>query len=288
MGEPNVKILVIRFSSIGDIVLTAPVIRCLKEQLEGNIEIHYLLKKRYEQLLIHNPNISKIYTINDDINEVIQELKKEQYDYIIDLHKNLRSRRVITRLNGLSFTFKKLNYQKWLITNLNINRLPEVHLVDRYMEAVKALGVENDHKGLEYFISGEDRIDLKDLPLSHQKGYITYAIGGQHEGKKLPQNKIIEICKKVNLPMVLLGGKEDCKVAFEVFEEIGENIYVACGEYNINQSASLVEQANVVITHDTGLMHIAAAFKRRSFHYGDVPHHYLECILICQTPIQLS
>ncbi len=110
----TVKILIIRFSSIGDIVLTTPVMRCLKQQLEGEVELHYLTKNQYQSILTSNPNVEKVYGIDKSTNEVIEQLKNEQYDYIIDLHKNLRSKRVTRKLKALSFTFDKLNYQKWL------------------------------------------------------------------------------------------------------------------------------------------------------------------------------
>lgn len=255
----KVKILVIRFSSIGDIVLTSPVVRCLKQQLDGDVEIHYLIKKQYKSIVENNPNISKIYTIEKSTNEIIAELKQEKYDYLIDLHKNLRSKRVIKALKCLSFSFDKLNYQKWLLTNFKVNKMPKIHIVDRYFEAVKVLGVKNDELGLDYFIPENDKVSIETLPTIFQKGYIAFAIGAQHATKRLPTHKIVEVCKKINQPIILLGGKEDEITAEEIVNAVGMNIYNACGKYNINQSASLVEQAKSIITHDTGLMHIAAA-----------------------------
>ena len=253
------KILIIRFSSIGDIVLTSPVIRCLKEQLEGNVELHFLTKKQYKTVVDSNPHISQIHTIEKSTNEIITELKKEQFDYIVDLHKNLRSKRVIKSLKRMSFSFDKVNYQKWLLTTFKINKLPKVHIVDRYMDAMRSLGIKNDNKGLEYFIDDKDKVASSELPLTHQNGYISFAIGAQYATKRLPDHKIISICKKLNQPIVLLGGKEDATVASKIQEEIGEMIYNACGKYSINQSASLVQQSKTLITHDTGLMHIGAA-----------------------------
>lgn len=259
MSEKRVKILVIRFSSIGDIVLTSPIVRCLKEQLDGEVEISYITKNQFRGVVESNPHVSKVYTIEKSTNEVIDELKKVQFDYIVDLHKNLRSKRVIKSLKCLSFSFDKLNYQKWLLTTFKINKLPKIHIVDRYFEAVKVMGVTNDTKGLEYFIPTKDEVNLSDIPLTHQNGYIAFAIGAQHATKRFPTNKISSICKKINQPIVLLGGKEDELTANKIEQEVGSAIYNACGKYNLNQSASLVKQANVLITHDTGLMHIGVA-----------------------------
>lgn len=260
MEENKVKILVIRFSSIGDIVLTTPVIRCLKQQIEGNVEIHYLTKKQYQSVIEFSPYVSKIHTIEKSTNEIIEALKQEQFDYIIDLHKNLRSKRVIKSLKCLSFTFDKINYKKWLLTTFKINKLPNIHIVDRYMKAVQALGVTNDEKGLEYFVDDKDVVQLSDLPITHQTGYIGFAIGAQHPTKRLPVAKIVSICKKINQPILLLGGKEDIRSADRIMQEVGESVYNTCGKYSINQSASLVQQSRALITHDTGLMHIGVAF----------------------------
>ncbi len=257
--DHKVKILVIRFSSIGDIVLTTPVVRCLKNQLEGEVQIDYITKKAYGFMLENNPHINRVYTIEKSTNEVIKELKDESYDYVIDLHKNLRSRRIIKQLKCLTFSFDKLNYKKWLLTRFKINKLPKIHIVDRYIATAKTLGIENDQKGLDYFIPSKDLVKLSELPDSHQNGFVGFAIGAQHATKCLPEHKIIEICKKLNQPIILLGGPEDIEKAKVIEKSVGEPIFVACGKFNLNQSASLVQQANVLITHDTGLMHIAAA-----------------------------
>jgi ADP-heptose:LPS heptosyltransferase len=255
----KVKILVIRFSSIGDIVLTSPIVRCLKQQVEGEVEVHFLTKKQYQSTVENSPYISKVHTITKSTNEIIEELKKERFDYIIDLHKNLRSKRAIKSLKCLSFSFDKINYQKWLITTFKINKLPNIHIVNRYFEAVKVLGVKNDGLGLDYFIPEKDAVNITELSVTHQNGYIAFTIGAQHATKRLPTEKIISICQKINQPIILLGGKEDVETAKKIGNAVGDLVYNACGKYNINQSASLVKQCKTLITHDTGLMHIGAA-----------------------------
>lgn len=257
------KILIIRFSSIGDIVLTTPVIRCLKQQLE-NAEIHYLTKRSFKGIVEHNPSISKVHVIEKNVSEVIAELKKENFDHIIDLHNNLRSWQVKLQLGKPSHAFKKMNFAKWRIVNFKAEIvLP--HIVERYLDTASSLGVRNDHKGLEYFIPVQDEISSAILPASHQKGYTAFVIGAKHFTKQLPVEKIISICSKMNSPIVLLGGKEDADRAAKTEAEVGPMIFNACGKYNLNQSASFIRQAEKVISHDTGLMHIAAAFHKQIF-----------------------
>jgi ADP-heptose:LPS heptosyltransferase len=261
------KILVIRFSSIGDIVLTTPVVRCLKQQLSA--EVHFLTKRAFEKILISNPNIDRVFSIEKRVSEVIELLKNEQYDAVIDLHGNLRTLQVKLQLGVRSSTFDKLNFEKWLMTNLKINRLPNVHIVDRYLKTVEYLGVKNDGKGLDYFIPEQDEVDvISDLGFGiseeHQPDssfkFVAFVIGAAHATKRLPTEKIIDICNKIALPIVLIGGKEDVERGALIASK--SNVYVknSCGTLNLNQSASVVRQADKVVTHDTGLMHIAAAF----------------------------
>jgi ADP-heptose:LPS heptosyltransferase len=256
------KFLIIRFSSIGDIVLTTPVVRCLKQQLE-NAEVHYLIKKSYSTIIENNPYVDKVHLLKDDWKQMIQSLKNESFDYIIDLHHNLRTWRIKIALRNItSFSFNKLNYEKWLLTALKINRLPKVHIVDRYMATVSSFGVRNDNRGLDYFISEEDVVPINSLPLSHQFGYIGIGIGAAHKTKKLPLHKLKELCTKIDLPIILLGGMED-KADGDAIANIDLiKVYNACGKFNINESADLVRKSKLIISHDTGLMHIAAAFKK--------------------------
>ena len=230
--------------------------------MQTDAEIHFLTKQAFKGILEHNPYITKIHTIEKEVKEVMQQLKNEQFDFVVDLHNNIRSVLVKRGLGKPSASFKKLNFQKWILVNFNINKLPAEHIVDRYINTVAALGIKNDNKGLDYFIPEKEEILLTTLPKTHQNGYIGFVIGAKHFTKQLPIEKIISICKKIDKPIILLGGKEDVARAQTIEASVGKHIYNACGKYNLNQSASLVKQASKIITHDTGLMHIAAAFKK--------------------------
>jgi len=261
------KILILRFSSIGDIVLTTPVVRCLKKQLK-DAEIHYLTKQSFAGIVNSNPYISKVYSITKDIDEVLPQLRAEKYDHIVDLHHNLRTAVVKSKLRVPATSFDKLNVKKWFLVNFKWNIMPNVHIVDRYMETVRSLGVHNDNEGLDYFIPQQNEVDVSLLFESGVKGnrtrdYVAFVIGAKHSTKQLPEEKIISICKKIDAPVVLLGGKEDADKGERIKAAAGDHVSNACGKFNLDQSASIVKQAAKVITHDTGLMHIAAAFKKQ-------------------------
>ena len=253
------KILIIRFSSIGDIVLTTPVIRCLKTQLP-DAEIHYLTKKQYQSLLQENPFLTRTWLYEKNFKELLPRLKAEKFDFVVDLHKNLRSFYILLNLRKPYGTFHKLNLKKWMIVNLRMDRLPRIHIVDRYFTAVKSLGIINDRKGLDYFIPSGEEVDLSILPDPFRQGFIAFVIGGKHATKMFPEEKVVEVCQKLSQPVVLLGGKEDIERGNRIEQLAGSTVFNACGRFSINQSASLIRQADKVITNDTGLMHIAAAF----------------------------
>lgn len=256
------KFLIIRFSAIGDIVLTTPVVRCLKKQLPDS-EIHFLAKQSFGTIVENNPYIDKVHLLAHSWETIVHELKQENFDYIIDLHHNLRTLRLKKDLGVRSFPFNKLNIQKWIYTNLKWNMMPDVHIVDRYLKTVETFGVKNDGEGLDYFIPVKDEVKQKDIPVSHHLGYIGIVIGAAHYTKKLPVEKLKELCSKIDHPLILLGGKEDSEKGKQVSSIDPVKIYNACGKFNLNESADLVRKAKLVITHDTGLMHIAAAFKKK-------------------------
>ncbi len=255
------KILIIRFSSIGDIVLTTPVIRTIYKQT--NAEIHYLTKASFSSIIKSNPYITRVHTIEKSVLEVMNDLRNEQFDFIIDLHKNLRSMQVKALLLKKSVSFSKLNTKKWLAVNAKINKLPDIHLVDRYFKAVEKLGVRNDGEGLDYFIPEKEVVSEHDLPDFMAADYVAIVVGGKHATKIFPAEKTAQLIKKIRQPVILLGGPEDRERAEYIRGIIPDIVFNGCGEFTLNQSASIIQKANIVITNDTGLMHIAAALRKK-------------------------
>jgi ADP-heptose:LPS heptosyltransferase len=255
------KFLVIRFSSIGDIVLASPVMRCLKTQVPL-AEVHFLTKLSFKMVTSSNPYIDKFFYYDKDLNEVIDQLKKEDYDYVIDLHNNFRSVKVKRSLKKKYFTIDKLTVEKFFLTKFHFNFMPGIHITKRSLQTVKSFGIKDDGLGLDYFIADNDKISEKDLPTSHLAGYIAIVIGANHYTKKLPVHKLKELCSKISYPIILLGGEEEFEEGEIVSEDDPIKIYNACGKFNLNESADLVRRSTLVISHDTGLQYIACAFKK--------------------------
>lgn len=261
--DRTARFLIIRLSSIGDIVLTTPAIRGLREQVD-HARIHFLVKEKFLPVVKANPYIDKIHVFRGSLKQTIRELKKEKFDYIIDLHRNLRSFVIKNRLQTIAFSFRKLNFRKWLLVRWKINRMPDIHIVDRYMETLRLFDVKNDRRGLDYFIPPEEEPPAGTLPESFRMGYVLFSIGGMHATKKLTPEQIETIVRKMNLPVVLAGGQAEKNDGDRiVLHSDGIPVWNTCGLLSINQSAALVRDARVVITHDTGLMHIAAAFNKK-------------------------
>jgi ADP-heptose:LPS heptosyltransferase len=253
------KILVIRFSSMGDIIYTTPVVRCLKLQLP-DCEVHFLTKEQFKYIYGQNPYLTKLHLLKPKLSDTIRDIKAENFDLIVDLHNNLRTSIIKFLTRVPSTTYKKDRLNKWLGLKFKWTKFfSKAHLVDRYLETLKFLGVQNDHKPIDYYISREYRLE-EFLPSSHQDKFIAFIIGATHFTKRMPNEQIIAICKQINLPVVLLGGNDVKDNAVAITQAIGSNIYSACGLTNLDQSVFIVSKAHKVIGFDTGLTHIAEAF----------------------------
>jgi ADP-heptose:LPS heptosyltransferase len=266
MQRDPTQILVIRFSSIGDIVLTSPVLRCIKKKYP-RATIHFLSKGKYKDAFYANPFIDK--EIYWEGRKTLKHLNRQKFDLVVDLHKNLRTKRIRLSLAVNNkfpkwVSFNKINLLKFIAVWFKAKKaLPKKHIVHRYMEPLEKIGIPFDNKGLDYFIEKKYRVDIAAqfngvLPYE----YYVYCLGGQHNTKKLPYEKQVELVNKL-VPnhigkIILLGGKEDWEDGQKLVNA-NKNCINACGKFRLQESASVVEQSRKVITHDTGLMHIAAA-----------------------------
>lgn len=269
------KILIIRLSSIGDILLTTPVARCIKRQLP-DVQVHFLTKSANRELLAYNPNVDRVFTLRDSIKETLAPLKNEHYDCIVDLHNNRRTR-WIRHLLKISSSFKtrvlvyrKENISKFVTVLTKIKAMSGNHVVDRYLRAVAPLGVIPDDGGLDFFLSPEMQGDAllsqtvgkKTVGQLTAERYVVVACGAQHETKRIPLDKLRLLCSMIKAPVLLLGDKADRTRISNWDISFKSNVTNLCGKTSIELSAALVRNAAAVITPDTAMMHIAAAFHR--------------------------
>ncbi|MCO5230504.1 MAG: glycosyltransferase family 9 protein [Chitinophagales bacterium] len=269
------KILFIRLSSIGDIVMTSLAIRCFKN-IFPDTQIDFLTKAEYTQLVQHHLGITNVLILKSNIWNTAQEIIDNEYDYVVDWHNNLRTN-ILKQLLPESIIFLQYNKKSirrtlsvWLKKDLYQGSL----VPEQYLETLKPLSVENDNKGLYFLIPKEDGVSFSDLPMTHRFGYIVISLGATHFTKKMPIEKWKELITKLSFPIILIGGKSEYQIGEELVAMDDLKCINKCGKYTIGQSASIIAQAKYVITHDTGMMHIAAALQKRTISIwgGTVPY----------------
>lgn len=249
----KLKILIIRLSSIGDIILTTPIIRCLKQQI--NADIDFLTKKNFENLLKSNPNITQIFGLSENKKELLDLLKSKKYDFIIDLQNNLRSFKIRFAIGVKSYVYSKNNFKRYLLIQFGYDLLNN-HVVDRYFKTIKKLQIKNDKKGIDYFVRNNTSIEF-----DTNQDYLVWCIGGTHETKKLSFIQISDVLSHLNLTVILIGSSEDMELSQKIIQNTdSKTVYNFCGKTSIEQSAYLLKKSQLVLTNDTGMMHIASAF----------------------------
>ncbi len=252
------KILIIRLSSLGDVILTTPLIRSLKNFLPKVI-IEYVVREEYEDILINNPYISKIFTFTKDENrnkELTANLANNNYDAVIDLQNNFRSARLINALNCSVFKFNKRSLDKFLLVKFKINKLKDAPTIPvRY---AKTINLKLDDEGLD-IISYNSPSEI----LEGNKSYIGIAPGSRHFTKMWPAEYFTELGKLINKTgkkIVLFGGTSDIEICKTLNKEIPGSINL-CNQNDILQTVVDMKKCETVICNDSGLMHAACAAK---------------------------
>jgi heptosyltransferase-2 len=280
-NQPN-KIAVIRLSSLGDILLSTPVIRALKQKYP-NSEIDFIVKEQYKDAVKFNPNISNIIVYDPgNVNSIKDEIKNNRYDIIIDLQNNFRSRALIKNIRVETKRFHKPSIKKFLLVRFKINLMRELKTIPQmYAEAAD---VQLDGNGLDLFIP--DNIEPQ---IEKGKSYIGICPGSKHFTKCWPQEYFIDLGNSLmskGLDVAVIGGKDDRDVCEYVSGQI-KGSTILCNENDLFQTAANIKQCKAVICNDSGLMHTASAvgipviaiFGSTVKEFGFVPYHVRNLIL---------
>jgi len=251
------KILMIRLSSLGDILLATPLIRTLEEKFE-NVMIDFMVKRQYQSALMHNPHISNLVLYDrekDKVRKLLADLQETGYDAVIDLQNNFRSAEIRKALSSKEYIFNKRTLDKFLLVNFKINRLQDAPgIPERYAMAVP--GLRLDEKGLELYTR-----KAASPAISGIKNLIGVAPGSRHFTKMWPveyyQKLGIQFSKK-GYRLALLGGKGDLTVCTEISEKIPGSINL-CNEDDLLQTAADMKNCIAVVCNDSGMMHTACA-----------------------------
>lgn len=247
------KILVIRFNSIGDIILTSPVTDALHKE---DYEVHYVCKTAYAEILNHRPDISKVWELKDSMEELIQQLKNESFDHIVDLHNNLRSKHIKSALRVPAQTLDKSRIDLFLMTQLSIKKKQHPHIVERFLDVIDSLVESRTQSPLSFY----KEVDYDGLALP--ASFVCIAVGAAFYTKQIPETLLIKTINQLNLPVVLIGGPDDEQRAKKIQESCSGKLTNLVGQLSISESAEVIDQSEVLLTGDTGMMHLAAALQK--------------------------
>jgi heptosyltransferase-2 len=278
---PN-KTLVIRFSSIGDVVLASPLIRVLRKRFPSS-QIDFVVRKEYSELIRYNSNLN--HTLEFDAHGGFQELhrlantiRREKYDLIIDIHDSLRSR-YIRSFSGAKevVVINKRIFARTMLVRLKKNIYKDiVSVADRYIEPVRTYGIENDAQGLEIFIPDETMRTvsgkMSSLNLQMYEKVIGFCPSAKHATKRWPEERFIEtgirLARELKAKIVLFGGNSDAVLCATIANGINNKSEGECAveysnQFSLLETAAAMQFCDVIVTNDSGLMHIAAAMKKK-------------------------
>ncbi len=272
--------------------MITPAIRCLKQQT--NHEIHFLTKKSFTSILSANPYIDKIIPFEKNDKQIIKKLKDENYDFVVDLHNNIRSTKVRKKLKKPFSKLYKLSIHKEVLIHTGISNLPNLHVAHRAIDTLKSFDVQDDDMGMDFFIHEETK---HKTPPGITK-YICLALGTTHFTKNIPEDTLKFIIENAPYTVLLLGGPKEKALGESLEKEFPERCSNMAGKTNLQESALLIKHAEYFIGGDTGMLHMACALKKRTIsiwgatipefgvypYYGkeEVPFHMHEVNLKCR------
>jgi lipopolysaccharide heptosyltransferase II len=282
MPLPN-KTVVFRLSSIGDIILSSPLLRGLRSAAGPAARIDFVVKKQYAELVKFNPHLSIVHEYDeatglDGLHQLGEELRAEQYGLVVDIHNNLRTKYLRRRCEGAEIVqVSKQGLERWILVHLKKNIYKDnVPVAERYLSTVSRFDVVNDGKGLEIFIPDEIQFGVTSrmgsLRLHRYRKVIGICPGAKHFTKRWPQEKFAAIASRLSrefeAKIFIFGGVDDrqpgTEIAAVIAKETGEqSITNFAGTLRLLETAAAMEYCDLIITNDTGLMHLASARQKK-------------------------
>ncbi len=273
------KVLIVHSGPPGEIVFSTVLVRVLKVQID-EAAIFYLTHETGKCLLAENPYLDAVWALGNA--DDITTCRTHGYDYVLDLCPDFRSWLQTKRLTGKVIRLDKRRWKTWLLTRLKINRMIPMHLIDQYIATASALNVKNDGMRPDFHIPYRDEVPPDWLPDPFQKGYVAFCISAPYNTRKLPLERMIALCDRINKPIIILGNDEDVGsgTAIEKFfvrsssDEVEEGllalnkkaiVYNACGKFSFNQMAGVIKNSRYVFTFDNDFIAVASVFGKETF-----------------------
>ena len=250
------RFLIVRFSAIGDIILSAPVIHAIREHYGPESRIDFVTLKRFSGAADLLPGLNEIHLVDKTTSEVVPTLKALEFDYLIDLHGNVRSRSLSKALNILTFNVNKQTIQRFALV-LGLRKKPIRHFVERSLDVLQPFGIPTP----AYPWGSLKSKPNSDNSLPHP--YITIAPGAAHIGKVIPESTLLTICHEFasrDIHVAIVGGPDSIPIATKLISANPKNAITSfCGITTLQETAAIIENAQLVIGGDTGAMHLASA-----------------------------
>jgi lipopolysaccharide heptosyltransferase II len=277
------KILVIRFSSMGDIVLASPLLRALRITFPSS-QIDFVVRKEYAELVRDSPYLHRVYEYDaqtgfSGLQTLKQQIRDARYDLVVDIHKSLRSRYLRLFLGaGKVVSFHKHIIARTVLVRWKKNFYQNVtSIADRYIDSVRRYGIQNDGKGLELNMPDAVRtqalVTVQNLAgRKNNELFIGFCPSARHATKRWPQERFVELGGRLtndfHANILIFGGPEDKHACFSIAQGINScqsknRAIDLSGELSILESAAAMELCSVIVTNDSGLMHVACAMKKK-------------------------
>jgi lipopolysaccharide heptosyltransferase II len=264
-SAPN--ILAVRFSSIGDVLLTTPLLRAIRGRYPA-CRLTVLTKEAYAPLLNRNPHVTRVIGLPGDgpLTRLAAELRADRYTHLLDLHDSLRSRALRVLVPGAWSSYPKHRLARAVLiyTKRNIYRDPRP-VPERYFSAAHALDVRPDGNPPELFW-GRDEEDavaawLPSVNVPESARLVALAPGAAHATKRWPLEHWRSLVQRLarESHMVVVGSAADAPLGAELARVAPDRVLNAAGQFGLQHTGVLLRRASALVSGDTGVMHLATA-----------------------------
>jgi lipopolysaccharide heptosyltransferase II len=267
-ADPNV--LAVRFSSIGDVLLTTPLLRAIRRRHPG-ARITVLTKQAYAPLLSHNPHLDQVLGVSPErtLTKLARELRAARFTHLLDLHKSLQSRAVRALVPGRWATYPKHRVARAVLIHTKRNLYRDARPVpERYFAAARGLDVIPDGEPPDLFLADGTEPEIAEwlmrAGMMPEQQLVALAPGTAHATKRWPlehwRSLVNQLLKK-DLGIVVVGGPEDAALGASLTEVAGGRTLNAAGRFGLQHTGALLQRASAVVSGDTGVMHMATAVR---------------------------
>lgn len=266
------KILILRLSSIGDILLSTPLLRVLRNRFTA-AKIDFVVKSQFVDLLSTNTHLDHLYALDTQkgrsgLQQLRKDLRENDYDLVVDIHNNFRSNYLRRFKNARIVTLRKYRLRRLLLVAFGLNVYRTIRPVhQRYIDAVAEFGVSDDGLGLEFFPDADIQIQIDEKLRNYgrQSGQLTICIapGASKTTKRWPVDRFAAVCKQLvsqlDAQILLLGDAQDAELTAIIVKTLKGKAIDLAGKLNLMESACALNRADIALTNDSGLMHLATA-----------------------------